>query len=129
MVENNAFAGLILVFISIIANAYWQDATRWANEKRKAHESEDYIREKAANTYKRNAVIIFRACTGLGFLTLISVLLPELPNTPMYISTETATHILLIVLGILALTLLYFTITPKYFVPIEYPEWVETGKR
>ena len=68
-------APLLLIAVSIVANAYWQDAVRWENERRRLKLSGScYCSEKAAK-HKDWAMRLFRVSCLIGAVDLIAVFL------------------------------------------------------
>ena len=114
--ENiNSLAGILLVFISLLANAYWQDAIRWENEKRKALEAGKKEHLEYARKCVRNAMLLFRFSTFIGFATVLSILFVFHPR-------EISEWIVYIILWFLLIALIFFTITPKYFSSLGFPD-------
>lgn len=111
--------GLILVVIAVMANAYWQDAVRWEQQRIKALIAEDDDLAKSAEKYSNGANYIFKAVAFLGMLLLFSLMFLLVNPDSVFVITITRL-ILLPVLSALSMALAFYVIARKhwYFSPI-----------
>lgn len=66
-------AGLVLVVVSIISNAYWQDAVRWHSAMKRAKIKGNITAEKFARGSSWRALCLFKFGTALGFLVTSAI--------------------------------------------------------
>lgn len=111
-------ASLLLVVVSIIANAYWQDAVRWEVERRRLKKANKEDCSEKARGYSDSAKILFRIACFLGALSLVAILM-ELHKFSFVLDSND----LLVFLVVVAILLfLFYAVTPRYFSPIAFHE-------
>ncbi|MEO5372233.1 MAG: hypothetical protein H7833_19360 [Magnetococcus sp. DMHC-1] len=123
-------ASLLLVVLSVVANAYWVDAVRWEQKREQYNSSNEEERARRAVKYRKRAEFVFRVATFLSVLTILSVFL-------VYLGYVQAANILVIGLLIIAFFLFcYYTFLPRKWAyispvgiddysPIERLPWVD----
>jgi hypothetical protein len=111
--------GLVLVVLTVMANAYWDEMVRFANELRYANGLNDVelnkkndLIEKAIK-YKKRAKWLFKMVAALCCLTVSDSILVLIENGE---HINLSIYILYVVLGLTCAAFFYFAVTNKFLV-------------